>query len=210
MSPHGHAVGVLPGHRDGTWDTLRAAVPSAVARHGIEQVGLEQIAEVACVGMRRARDRVGGDDALGLIGSAYLASAGGLQRGFQRAGLDAPNAREGLRHAVGWLLNTLADDPARAAFCYVEIVRGARPLVTLREQIRRGSVGFWSSQHQRSVPGQGLPLEHFELVNSATISLIVTRTAQGRTDELRDLPDAVMALVEPGEGPIPKLSVVRC
>ena len=42
----------------------------------------------------------------------------------------------GLRDAVGWLLTTLAEDPARALFCYVEIIKGGRPLVRLREQVR--------------------------------------------------------------------------
>lgn len=208
MSPHGHALALRPGPRDGVWEALRGAVPVAVARHGIDRVGLEEIAEIAGIDMRRARDRTG-DNALGLIGSAYLHSAGNLQRGFQRAGLRSPSDREGLRHAVGWLLNTLADDPARALFCYVEIVRGSTPLVSLREQIRRSSIEFWSAQHRRSLPSRQLPSSHFELVNSATISLIVARASQGRTDELRELPDAVMALIEPAPGPVPQLSIVR-
>ena len=178
---------------------LRASAPLAVAELGIEHVGLEDLAQVARIRASDVHEHARGD-VTGVLGAAYLESAGALQRGFAWSWRRAPTPHEGLRSAVGWLLTTLAEDPARALFCYVEIVKGGRPLVRLREQVRHGSVGIWTAQYRETSPDSWLPPSHFELVNSATISLIASRAAQGRTHELRDMPDTVLALIEPGEG----------
>jgi hypothetical protein len=178
---------------------LRASAPLAVAELGIEHVGLDDLAEAARIRASDVRAHAHGD-VVGVLGAAYLESAGALQRGFAWSWRHAPTPREGLQNAVGWLLTTLADDPARALFCYVEILKGGRPLVRLREQVRHGSVGIWTTQYRQTAPDNRLPASHFELVNSATISLIAARASHGRTHELRDMPDAVLALIEPGAG----------
>jgi hypothetical protein len=178
---------------------LRASAPLAVAELGIEHVGLDDLAEAARIRASDVRTHARGD-VTGVLGAAYLESAGALQRGFAWSWRRAPTPHEGLRSAVDWLLTTLADDPARALFCYVEIVKGGRPLMHLREQVRRGSVGIWTTQYRETAPDSRLPPNHFELVNSATISLIATRATQGRTHELRDMPDTVLALIGPDAG----------
>jgi hypothetical protein len=178
---------------------LRASAPLAVAKVGIEHVQLDDLAEAARIRASDVRAHAHGD-VVGVLGAAYLESAGALQRGFAWSWRQAPAPRDGLHNAVGWLLTTLAEDPARALFCYVEIIKGGRPLMRLREQVRQGSVGIWTTQYRETAPGNRLPTSHFELVNSATISLIAARASQGRTHELRDMPDAVLALIEPGEG----------
>lgn len=178
---------------------LRASAPLAVAKVGIERVSLDDLAEAARIRASDVRAHAHGD-VTGVLGAAYLESAGALQRGFAWSWRHAPTPREGLHDAVDWLLTTLAEDPARALFCYVEIVKGGRPLMRLREQVRHGSVGIWTTQYRETAPDSWLPPSHFELVNSATISLIAARASQGRTDELRDMPAAVLALIEPSEG----------
>ncbi|MET0601707.1 MAG: hypothetical protein ABW167_06935 [Baekduia sp.] len=177
---------------------LRASAPLAVAKLGIEHVQLDDLAEAARIRASDVHAHAHGD-VMGVLGAAYLESAGALQRGFAWSWRQAPTPREGLNTAVSWLLTTLAEDPARALFCYVEIIKGGRPLMRLREQVRQGSVGIWTAQYRETAPGNRLPASHFELVNGATISLIAARASQGRTHELRDMPDAVLALVEPGE-----------
>lgn len=186
---------------------LRASAPLAVAKVGIEHVCLDDLASAAHIRASDVYEHTRGD-VTGVLGAAYLESAGALQRGFAWSWRQAPTPREGLRDAVGWLLTTLAEDPARALFCYVEIVKGGRPLVRLREQVRHGSVGIWTAHYRETAPDSWLPPSHFELVNSATISLIAARAAQGRTHELRDMPDTVLSLIEPDEGLAPGLSLV--
>ncbi len=184
------------GARCRTCAALRACVPRVVAALGIEHVGLDELAEAARIRASDVHVHAHGD-ITGVLGAAYLESAGALQRGFVWSWRRAPTPREGLRSAVGWLLTTLADDPARTRFCFVEIIKGGRPLSRLREQVRRGSVTIWTTQYRRTAPESRLPPSHFELVTGATISLIAARSAQGRTHELRDLPDTVLALIGP-------------
>jgi hypothetical protein len=178
---------------------LRASAPLAVAARGIEHVELEDLAEAARIRASDVHAHAHGD-VMGVLGASYLESAGALQRGFAWSWRRAPTPRDGLHNAVDWLLTTLAEDPTRALFCYVEIIKGGRPLMRLREQVRHGSVGIWTAQYRETAPDSRLPASHFELVNSATISLIAARASQGRTHELRDMPDAILALIEPGEG----------
>jgi hypothetical protein len=186
---------------------LRAAAPPAVAELGIERVGLDDLAAVARIRASDVRVHTHGD-ITGVLGAAYLESAGALQRGFAWSWRRAPAPSEGLRHAVGWLLTTLAEDPVRALYCYVEIIKGGRSLVRLREQVRHGSVGIWTMLYRKTAPDSWLPPSHFEFVNNATISLIATRAAQGRAHELRDMAGAVLALIEPGQAQPAGLSLV--
>ncbi|HEV7493210.1 hypothetical protein [Baekduia sp.] len=197
LGPGGHETRAC-GSRCRACAALRAAAPLAVAQQGIEHVTLEDLAQAARIRASDAHVHAHGD-VTGVLGAAYLESAGALQRGFIWSWRCAPTPRDGLRSAVAWLLTTLAEDPIRALFCYVEIVKGGRPLVRLREQVRQGSVAIWTAQYREMVPDSWLPPSHFELVNSATISLIATRAAQGRTHELRAMSDAVLALIEPDE-----------
>ncbi len=126
----------------------RASAPLAVAKLGIEHVQLDDLAEAARIRASDVHAHAHGD-VMGVLGAAYLESAGALQRGFAWSWRQAPTPREGLNNAVGWLLTTLAEDPARALFCYVEIIKGGRPLRRLREQVRQGSVGIWTTQYTR-------------------------------------------------------------
>ena len=64
-------------------------------------------------------------------------------------------------------------------------------------------LGIWTTQYRETAPNRRLAAEPHdsELVDSATISLIAARAAQGLIlHELRDTPDAVLALIEPDEG----------
>ena len=187
---------------------LRAAVPRAVRAHGIAGLEVEHVAAAAGVRGSVALAHTRGD-ATGLLGQAYLESAGALQRGFAWASRSAVTPRDGLRDAVTWLLATLAEDGDRALFCYVEVVKGGGALLALREQIRQSSVAIWAAEYRCSAPDRRLPRAHFELVNSAAISLIATRAAQDRAHELRAMPETILALTDAHEASAARLSLVR-
>ena len=186
---------------------LRAVVPVVASRWGIAAVDVDALAEVA--GMRPCDvDAHLAGDVLGVLGAAYLASARGLQGGCQVAYLAAGAPREGVERSVRWLLRTLADDPDRARFSFVEVAQGPAPLVRLREQIRDSSVGLWVIQHASTHPRSRLPRSHFEMMNNATIALIADQVRQGSTDRLPDHFETVMALFECGTPQLPPPALV--
>lgn len=184
-----------------TCERLRAAVPAAVSQRGINAVDIEDLAEAARLRDSEVRKHLAGD-ILGVLGGAYLESAGGLQRGFHAAYREAATPRAGVESSIRWLLGTLANDPERAMFSYVEIVQGAKPLLQLREQIRRSSAGLWAVQYETNHPRSWLPPSHFEMVNNAAIAIIVDHARRGTTDRLPDHFETVMTLFESG-APLP-------
>jgi hypothetical protein len=147
-------------------------------------------------------------DVLGLVGAAYLASARALENGCDAAYRAAPTPREGVERSVRWLLRTLADDPDRGLFGFVEAVEAPTALVGLRQQIRRSSVGLWMVQHAGVHPDSPLPRSHFEMINNATITLIADHVRQGTTDRLPAQFETVMALYECGAPEPPRLALV--
>jgi hypothetical protein len=194
---HRNAAAPTCGRACVTCRRLRAVVPVAVRAHGIGAVDVAALAEAS--GLPEATVRVHlADDVLGALGGAYLESARGLQRGLHAAYRVAATPREGAESSVRWLLDTLADDPDRARFTYVDITEGAEPLLLLREQIRRSSAGLWELQYQTSHPRAWLPRSHFETISNAAIAIIGDHVRRDLTDRLPDHFDTVMTLFESG------------
>jgi hypothetical protein len=186
---------------------LRAVVPVAVRRWGIDALDVDALAQAAGMRASAVGAHLAGD-VLGLLGAAYLASARALENGCDAAYRAAPTPREGVECSVRWLLRTLADDPDRGLFGFVEVAEGPSALVGLREQIRRSSTGLWMVQHAGNHPRSPLPRSHFEMINNATITLIADHVRQGTTDRLPDHFETVMTLFECGVPEPPRLALV--
>ncbi|HEY4095293.1 MAG TPA: hypothetical protein VGM33_07285 [Baekduia sp.] len=182
-------------------------MPVAVRRVGVDALDVEALAQAAGMDASAVDAHLAGD-VLGLLGAAYLASARALEAGCDAAYRAAPTPREGVERSIRWLLRTLADDPDRGLFAFVELARGPAALVALREQIRRSSVGLWMVQHAGNHPASPLPRSHFEMINNATITLVADHVRQGTTDRLPDQFATVMTLFECGVPEPPRLAVV--
>ena len=179
-----------------TCAALRRAAAQLVGERGIDHVMLDEIAAVAGVGESDAARHVG-EDAVACIGAAYLESAAELQSRFVAAFEQQTAWRDGLAAATRTLLETLADDPARARFCYVEVLEGPREVAALREQVRARSVDLFGEQYRARRRADPVPRLHLEVTNGAIIHAIERSARARRTDELPGLADAIVATVEP-------------
>lgn len=165
-----------------------------VGQRGLATTRLEDLAEHADLVTRRVCHHA---DLEHLVGSAYLASATGLQHDFAVAFDGAEDWHHGVRRAVNGLLTTAAQDPHRARLSYVEILNGSSRLRDLRLLIRRRSAQLWARKYSAARAGRWPTLAHFEIVNGSIVQHIAGAAMTDSTDRLPDLLDPILGFVDP-------------
>jgi hypothetical protein len=175
----------------GTCATLRRAIIEASAAFGVANVDAQLLADVAGVPIDAVTQHGPGSVA-GWIASAYAQATDGLQTEFENDFAAGSSWNDGLRLATDRLVSTLADDPARARFCYVEILRGDQRLRAQREAVRHRSIELFTRQYEARHGGGELPHVKLELACNSIIHVISTHAREGRVSELPDALDAML------------------
>lgn len=183
-------------------DLRRAAVALAGAM-GLEGVTAERLAQVAGVD-----DAELAAHACGAVESCVAAAYEELHLDLQAryaAHLRAASTRNaGLRAATRDLLAHLARRPDIAAFVTLEVFKGGRELLELRERLRRGSVASVRRELVR-FDGDAVASElQIEMLVAATGHIITRAVETGRTSTLLDVLEPVLALA-PACEPMPAL-----
>jgi hypothetical protein len=94
---------------------------------------------------------------------------------------------DALAGGVGRVLIHLADRPAEARLCFVEVLRGDRELLWRRENMRRLTIELLSAEQRNRSDTEHLTEMQHEMLVGASFQLISSRVAEGQIDQLPDL-----------------------
>ncbi len=162
---------------------LRRAATAVVGGFGLEGVTHERLAQVSGLTPATVATHVCGDVEV-VVAVAYEELIEGLQARFAARLHRAPSREAGLRDATGDLLAYLARHGDVAAFVTVEVVKGGRALLELREQLRRRSIAAVRRELAR-FDGDAVASELQIEMLLATMGLTIARhVGAGRTAEL--------------------------
>jgi hypothetical protein len=185
-----------------TCSRLRRAAVLAAFEDGLPGLTIAAVAERARVPGRVLGSHRSGT-LHGCVAEAYGLSTLALQRDFALRFTRGPTWVGGLVIATRGLLDTVVARPELASFCYVEILRGDRSLLELREMTRRRSVRLFVSEYAARRGGERVPRLQVEFVCGAIIHAIAS-AAETRTDpDVRSTLAAVAHLAEACE-PLPR------
>lgn len=172
---------------------LREAAARLAVEHGIANVTVEDLADA--VGMQPvqlALHRDGGPHTS--IGHAYLETSAALHAVWAANFAAHGTWAGGLRGAMDGLLQELVEDDVAARLCFVEVPRGDRELLALREGVRRRNVEILCEQYVRHHAGDSVPEIHIELVCGMILHAIAEGVANDRTDALGERVDEILAV----------------
>lgn len=126
------------------------------------------------------------------IAEAYEDSAHRLQEDFELAFGRARGWRDGVRWATEELVATLATDPARARFGYVEVMRAGVELRERRERVRQRSIDLFLREYVARHGAARMSQGKIELACNTIIHAIASHAA---ADKMGELPGAMDAML---------------
>lgn len=162
---------------------LRRAAVALVGSVGLEGVTGERLAQVAGLPPETLRLHVCGDVEV-VIPAAYEEQMEGLQARFAARLHRAASRDEGLRDATADLLAYLARHPDVAAFVTVEVLKGGRELLELREELRLRTVANVRRELARFDHGAVASDLQIEMLVATMGHTIARHVDGGRTAEL--------------------------
>jgi len=162
---------------------LRRAAVALVGGFGLEGATPERLAQVAGLPVEAAAMHAGGDvDAV--IAAAYAEQVELLQARFAACLRRAPSRDEGLRDATADLLAYLARHADVAAFVTLEVLKGGRELLELRETLRLRTVANLRRELARFDHGAVASYLQIEMLVATMGHTIARHVEAGRTAEL--------------------------
>ena len=170
---------------------LRRAAVEAGATFGIAALGEEALAEAAGISVDAVREH-GPGSAAGWLAATYVGVAKDLQRNFAIDFAPARTWHDGVRWATEGLVRTLAEDPALARFCYVEVLNAGNGLRLIRERVRRDSIGLFEREYVARHGAEAVPHGRLELSCNVIIYAISEHAREGRAAELPAALDAML------------------
>jgi hypothetical protein len=183
---------------------LRRAAVALVGSVGLEGVTDERLAQVAGLEPGASALHICGTAEV-CVPTAYEELIEGLQARFAARLHRASTREEGLRAATDDLLRYLARHGDVAAFVTVEVLKGGRELLELREDLRRRTVANVRRELARfdgDAVASGLQIEMLVATMGHTIARHVNA---GRTTELTGALEPALAMAEACE-PLPALT----
>ncbi len=183
---------------------LRRAAVALVASVGLDRVTDERLGQVAGLPPDTLADHVCGTVGV-CVPAAYEEQMEGLQARFAAALHRAPTREEGLRAATADLLAYLARHGDVAAFVTVEILKGGRELLELREDLRRRSVANVRRELARFDGADVVPDLQIEMLVATMGQAIARHVNAGRTSELPEAIEPALALARACD-PLPALT----
>jgi AcrR family transcriptional regulator len=94
------------------------------------------------------------------------------------------------------VLARMADHPAEARLCFVEVLGGDRELLRRRDGARRRMVELFVAEHHRRSSSEQLPDMQLELLIGASFQLIAAQVADGRVRQLPQLGSELAELAD--------------
>lgn len=176
-----------------TCRSLRGAAARLAVEHGIDGVTVEDLADA--VGLQPgqlALHRDGGPHTC--VGDSYLEASGGLHVVWASRFAEHDTWTGGFRAAMDALLDALAADPVTARLCFVEVPKGDRELLQLREVVRARNVEILCEQYAAHHPGETVPEIHIELICGTILHAIAVAVAEDRLDGVTDRIDDILAV----------------
>jgi DNA-binding transcriptional regulator YbjK len=180
---------------------LRRAAVALVGAMGLEGVTPERLAQVAGLPAGALPTHACGDvDAC--VAAAYCEAIEGMQSRYAARLRAAATREEGLRDATGDLLAYLARHADVASFVSVEVLKGGRELLELRERLRRQSVENVRRELARFDGAAVAPTLQVEMLIGTMAHTIARHVATGETARLPDALDPALAMADACE-PLP-------
>ena len=180
---------------------LRRAAVALVASVGLEGVTRERLGQVAGLPPEVLDAHICGRIDV-VIPAAYQEQMEGLQARFAARLRRAATREAGLRDATADLLADLARHGDVAAFVTVEVIKGGRELLELREQMRRRSVANVRRELARFDGGAVASELQVEMLVATMGHTIARHVDAGRTSELTGALEPALALARACE-PLP-------
>lgn len=177
---------------------LRAVVDVAsIAGYGTMSV--EDIIGTAGVSRRTFYDHFSNKEAAFL--AAYDEATGALQNEMADVFRSEGSLIERATGAVAVLVERLADDPAMAEMCVVEVLGAGPDAVARRDKTMQVLSGLISEGVKQAQGGEGVPPLTAETIAGGIHEVIYARVLRGELDELREaVPDLVYGLFLPYAG----------
>jgi hypothetical protein len=172
---------------------LRRAAVALVGSVGLEGVTPERLGQVAGLAPEALDAHICGRVDI-VIPAAYAEQMEGLQARFAGRMRRAQTREEGLREATADLLAYLARHGDVAAFVTVEVVRGGRELLELREAMRRRSVANVRRELARFDGGAVASELQIEMLVATMGHTIARHVQAGRTSELTAALEPALAM----------------
>jgi hypothetical protein len=183
---------------------LRRAAVALVGSEGLEGATQERLGQVAGLEPGTLALHVCGDVHV-CVRAAYEEAIEGLQARYAARLHRAATREEGLRDATADLLAYLARHGDVAAFVTVEVLKGGRELLELREELRRRSVANVRRELARFDGGAVASDLQIEMLVATMGHTIARHVDAGRTSELTGALEPALALARACE-PLPALT----
>jgi hypothetical protein len=183
---------------------LRRACVALVGSLGLEGLTEQRLGQVAgLTGDALARHACGHVDVC--VAAAYEELIQCLQSRFATRLHRAATRDEGLRDATADLLDYLSRHTDVAAFVTVEVLKGGRELLELREALRRRTVANVRRELERFDGAEVASDLQIEMLVATMGTTIARHVNDGRTAELRGALEPALAMAGACE-PLPALS----
>jgi hypothetical protein len=190
-----------------TCERLRGAAVMSAFESGLPSLTAAGLAERAGLAEHDlARHRSGRLSTC--VAEAYGEATLALQRDFAARFGSGDTWSSGLELATDGLLRTMVARPDVASFCYVEVLRGDRALLDLRDVTRRRSVRLFTRQYTARRGNERVPRLELEFVCGAIIHAIARAAERRQTVDVDGTVEAVMHLAGTCE-PLPRVRGVR-
>jgi hypothetical protein len=172
---------------------LRRAAVALVASVGLEGATQERLGQVAGLSLDELDAHECGDVDV-CVRATYEELMEGLQARFAARLHRAPTREDGLRDATADLLDYLSRHGDVAAFVTVEVLKGGRDLLELRERLRRRTVANVRRELAR-FDGDAVASDlQIEMLVGTMSHTIARHVGQGRTAELPAALDPALAM----------------
>lgn len=171
---------------------LRQAALSLVGAGGLEAVSLEALASSAEIDVVELRGHYATEAEC--LHDTYEEVAHAVREEIAAAFAEVPSWPDALTLVGKRLLAWMAERPAAARLCFIEVLRGDREMLLRRDAERQRTIDLFVREHRRRRHSENLPELQLELLVSAGFRAIGAVVAEGRGAALPEL-EPELALV---------------
>lgn len=173
---------------------LRRAALSLVGDGGLEAMTLEALASSAAIDAVELRSHYA--TGAECLYDTYEEVARDVRNVIAAALTEAPSWPEALTLVGKRLLARMAERPAEAQLCFIEVLRGDREMLRRRNAERQRTIDLFVREHRRRRHHEDLPELQLELLVSAGFRAIGAAVADGRGAALPELEPELASLAE--------------
>ena len=177
-----------------TCTRLRRAALALVGDGGLEALTLEALAGSAAIDAVELRRHYATEAEC--LYDTYEEVARDVRDEIAAVFAEVPSWPEALTLVGKRLLAWMAGRPAEARLCFIEILRGDREMLRLRDAERQRTIDLFVREHRRRRHREDLPELQLELLVSAGFRAIGAAVAEGRVAALPELEPELASVAE--------------